>query len=489
MRTDRESLGDEDLALRFLAWMVGAVIVGGLLAKAFVRLERGRRDRDVIVVASEPPDIGTAGAIDLPVATAGPLATLTGADREIAGALIRMFGAKEYVQALDRAEGLLASPQTSDALRRWVEGELPTLRVSVGWLHLQEQDCERAIPFLLEAYRGGRRSEGAKGLGYCYAKTSQWHLADAYLLEALTLNQGDRSLHVVYADLLESLQRLDEGSRHLEQAAALATDVQERESLSQRARTMAARSRLARSQETFQSSAFHVTYRPEDLGAALDRVLAQLQDALYENETALGLRPPVGPIEVTLFPKSVTAQVAPDLPHWSAGVFDGRIRVPIPSEGPGSVRLERLLRVLRHELVHALTAPLLVGRLLPSWIGEGMAQYMECSDSGRARCLADAWRAADFRGARPSLLPFDSLDRSFLTLDHDAAQLAYAQSVFVVQVLERDFLGEGQLYRLTSAIARRDWRSGDSASLLDTLGVRAADLYQRAADRWLSGPY
>ncbi len=60
-------------------------------------------------------------------------------------------------------------------------------------------------------------------------------------------------------------------------------------------------------------------------------------------------------------------------PHWSAGLFDGKIRVPVR----GLERLdEHIKTTLHHELTHAFIHAR-AGKSAPRWLHEGLAEYME----------------------------------------------------------------------------------------------------------------
>jgi len=60
-------------------------------------------------------------------------------------------------------------------------------------------------------------------------------------------------------------------------------------------------------------------------------------------------------------------------PHWSAGLFDGKIRIPVR----GLQRLdEHIKSTLHHELAHAFIHAR-AGKAAPRWLHEGIAEYVE----------------------------------------------------------------------------------------------------------------
>ena len=62
-----------------------------------------------------------------------------------------------------------------------------------------------------------------------------------------------------------------------------------------------------------------------------------------------------------------------DVPHWSSGLYDGKIRLPAYQKGftPQEIR-----KIMRHELTHAFIVEISRGRC-PAWLNEGLAEYEE----------------------------------------------------------------------------------------------------------------
>ena len=81
---------------------------------------------------------------------------------------------------------------------------------------------------------------------------------------------------------------------------------------------------------------------------------------------------PDHPITVILYPPSSFEQVK-GLSHQVAGLYDGKIRLPI---GAHSQSQENLKRILWHEYTHSLVHDLAKGRC-PIWLNEGIAVLQE----------------------------------------------------------------------------------------------------------------
>jgi len=126
-------------------------------------------------------------------------------------------------------------------------------------------------------------------------------------------------------------------------------------------------------------------------------------------------------------------------PGWSAGVYDGEVRIPRNELDQDDVKIETLLR---HELMH-LFLDGLTRHSIPTWFNEGIAQYYEKPFSfegdeafekredaplpkGFKQRLSKAFKTK-------GLYNYDQLSGSFQGFKRDGALLAYAQSLLMVK--------------------------------------------------------
>lgn len=176
----------------------------------------------------------------------------------------------------------------------------------------------------------------------------------------------------------------------------------------------------------------------QPLGVA---VVKALTEAYAEYGRRLGFSPEE--------PVTVVLQAAASLsgtggPEWANGLNDGTIRVP----AQGTDRLSpALLRVLRHELAHSFVASRTANNC-PTWLQEGIAQWLEGGDPSRE----DARLAAAARAGK--LLPLLTLESPFDSLEEQDAELAYAQSLSAVSFIAKRS-GEPGLVRLLAALGDR----------------------------------
>ncbi|MEN6625784.1 MAG: tetratricopeptide repeat protein [Candidatus Sumerlaeia bacterium] len=125
-------------------------------------------------------------------------------------------------------------------------------------------------------------------------------------------------------------------------------------------------------------------------------------------------------------------------PTWSAGLYDGKIRVPLRGGNMTRDDMQALTRTLRHELTHAIVNDL-APRQVPAWLNEGLAMYYEVEDAERARrAQADRQKIARMagRGANIAVL---GLPASFtsITNENQVEQAYLFSRSFVYWMAER----------------------------------------------------
>lgn len=118
--------------------------------------------------------------------------------------------------------------------------------------------------------------------------------------------------------------------------------------------------------------------------------------------------------------------------EWSAGQYDGRIRVPVFDRGSLDADTRQ---TLSHETTHACLS--MLGRW-PAWLQEGVAQYM----SGKTLSPAEREQIAQM-GRAKTLPSLTRLGGDWSGLDTTTARMAYAIALRAVEIFNQDFGGYG----------------------------------------------
>lgn len=192
-------------------------------------------------------------------------------------------------------------------------------------------------------------------------------------------------------------------------------------------------------------------------------ILRALEDDFHDLESQLDYTPPEQ-IAVILYTEQSFGDIT-RAPGWVGALNDGRLRIPV--QGLTEVTPE-LAHVLKHELTHSFVGQKSHGHA-PTWLQEGIAQWME---GRRSSSAAGALVAAAEQGAVPSLA---SMEGSWMGLSGDSAAFAYAWSLAVVESMI-DAGGVSDISRLLDRIATS---SSTGAALKETLRLSYDDLQQQ----------
>ena len=198
-----------------------------------------------------------------------------------------------------------------------------------------------------------------------------------------------------------------------------------------------------------------------DLARGIMRVL---EEDFRDLESQLDFTPP-DPIGVILYTGESFADIT-RAPSWVGALNDGRMRIPV--QGLTAVTPE-LARVLKHELTHSFIGQKTHNRA-PTWLQEGVAQYME---GRRSTAAAGALLNAAGQGELPAL----AMPRRFLDgLGGGEASFAYAWSLAVVESI----IQTGGMTDITRLLDNVATAPNTEAALRETLHNDYADLQQQA---------
>ena len=262
----------------------------------------------------------------------------------------------------------------------------PALLMNVAYIYLRRSEFEQSLDYLERARRlVPDNPEVPKLEGWAYYRLSKLDLAVAEWKKALAL-RPDSEVRAA----LEKAER----------------DLKEEESYKEN-----------------ESSHFKLRYNGAAAPTLARDVLRTLEMHYSAIESELSYSPPDS-IGVILYTQQAFADIT-RAPGWVGALNDGRIRVPV--QGLTSVD-EELSRALKHELTHSFVGQKTHG-LAPTWIQEGLAQWMEGQRSDENAAVL----VQIFGEGRAT--PLSRLEGSWIGFKGDAARYAYAWALANVEYI------------------------------------------------------
>jgi hypothetical protein len=172
-----------------------------------------------------------------------------------------------------------------------------------------------------------------------------------------------------------------------------------------------------------ESAHFTLRYSGASDPALARDVLRSLEKHFGEVESELSYTPPES-IGVILYTQQVFADIT-SAPNWVGALNDGRLRVPV--QGLTEVTPD-LSRVLKHELTHSFVQQKTLGRA-PTWIQEGLAQYLEGKRSASSAASLLAMYQSD------AALGSKHFAGDWMKLSNADASVAYAWALANVEFI------------------------------------------------------
>jgi tetratricopeptide (TPR) repeat protein len=348
-----------------------------------------------------------------------------GDQRANLGAALGHHAAAQFELSRGDMEHALADERTALAFAP----DEPTLLMNVAYLHLRRSEYKQSLDYLERARRAAPdNADVAKLAGWAYYGLNKMNQAVAEWKRALALRPDS-----------EVQAALDKAQR----------DKQEEESYKEN-----------------ESSHFTLRYSGAAEPALAREVLRTLEAHFSSIESELNFTPPDS-IGVVLYTQQAFADIT-RAPGWVGALNDGRIRVPV--QGLTGVTPE-LSRVLKHELTHSFVGQKTRSHA-PTWIQEGLAQWMEGKRSGEnADVLAQIYKD----GHAASLA---RLEGSWMGLPGDEAGYAYAWALANVEYIVQAG-GMGDIERILDRIGGG---SSTEAALREVLHSDYSDLMQSTSE-------
>jgi tetratricopeptide (TPR) repeat protein len=245
---------------------------------------------------------------------------------------------------------------------------------------------QQALALVGEAERWTRDGgQTATMRAVIYSELQSWELAEKWARTALGYGPQDNAaaIHHILGKVYYFREEMDKAIEEFQLALSLKDDPAIRDSLDK----AMLEARTARGFDQKRLSHFIVSYQGETMESTGRMVLDALERSRATLISQLGYEPEE-PVVVILYSSRSYREMGG--PHWSAGFFDGKIRMPVG----GLHQVDEQIRsTLHHELVHAFIHAR-AGDAAPRWLHEGVAEYMEgtrASEHGNflAQALAD----------------------------------------------------------------------------------------------------
>jgi tetratricopeptide (TPR) repeat protein len=305
----------------------------------------------------------------------------------------------------------------------------PAMLMNVAYLHLRRSEYKQSLDYLERARRAAPDNPDVPKLaGWAYYGMNKLSLAVAEWKRSLELRADPE---VVAA--LTKAQR----------------DKQEEENYKEN-----------------ESSHFTLRYSGAAEPTLAREVLRTLEAHFSAIESELSFTPPDS-IGVVLYTQEAFADIT-RAPGWVGALNDGRIRVPV--QGLADVTSD-LSRVLKHELTHSFVQQKTRGRA-PTWIQEGLAQWMEGKRSGDSASflvqIYDEKHAA----------PLGAMEGSWMGFNSETANYAYAWALANMEyIVQSD--GMSDVERILDRIAAG---STTESAVREVLHTSYEDLTQSTAE-------
>jgi tetratricopeptide (TPR) repeat protein len=306
--------------------------------------------------------------------------------------------------------------------------ENPIMLLHVAYLHLRRSEYKQALDYLDRAKRVAPENPDVPKLaGWAYYGMNKLNQAVYEWRRSLTL-RPDTEVQAA----LEKAQR----------------DMLEEESYREN-----------------ESSHFTLRYSGEAEPSLAREVLRALEMHFSAIESELSYTPPE-PIGVILYTQQAFADIT-RAPAWVGALNDGRIRVPV--QGLSQLTPE-LSRVLKHELTHSFVRQK-TRAAAPTWMQEGLAQWMEGKRSGGMAPVL--LRVYDAKQA----MALGDLEGSWLQLSNESAGYAYAWALANIEYMVQ-IDGMSDVDRILDRIAAG---KTTEAAVRDVLHSNYSDLMQSTA--------
>ena len=153
---------------------------------------------------------------------------------------------------------------------------------------------------------------------------------------------------------------------------------------------------------------------------------------------------PEDKVVVVLFSEANYDRMLKNMPHWTLGVFDGKVRIPV---NKFKYTDEEVIKIIYHEYAHAVVYNITKGKC-PLWLNEGIASRAENFAKPKNRDLIK--RHIEETG----IIPFRKMPGDFTrSKNRKVATLLYVESYLLVEYIVKK-VGYSGLRNILDLLAR-----------------------------------
>ena len=285
---------------------------------------------------------------------------------------VRLFEAGEFREAAALFRKAREMAPKNEAIRK----NLGNCLLEIGAKHLHANELEEAVSVLDEAVDlipGD--GEAHYRLGVAYFKRQRYADAASRLEHAVRLEPTHAQAHLWLGRSYYESGDIERSVPPLEEALRLSKKQEKAEDEREIAEFLDRVRREAKVEKDFvQDYSEHFLIQASGKVAfyVREQVRRELEDAFSDVAADLDYNPDVK-IPAILYSEKEFRDVTGSH-EWVGGVFDGKIRIPVKDFDK---HREELMRVIRHEVTHALVRVSI--KDAPRWYNEGLAQYFAVS--------------------------------------------------------------------------------------------------------------
>jgi tetratricopeptide (TPR) repeat protein len=318
---------------------------------------------------------------------------------------------RSYVAALENeARSGQGQANWNAALAHHIAAQFETAH---GEMELALADEQQAVRF------APQQSVFLMNAAYLHLRRSEYTQSLDYLEKARRVAPNDPDMAKLSGWAYYGLNKLDQAVTEWQHALALRPDAETEAALTKALRDKEEEAQYKENESTH----FTLRYSGAAEPAMARDVLRTLERHFDAMESELSYAPP-DPIGIILYTQQAFADIT-KAPAWVGALNDGRIRVPV--QGLSGVTHE-LSRVLKHELTHSFIQQKARGKA-PTWIQEGLAQWMEGKRSGGSAAVLIRMAAS---------MPEEvaaHFEGDWMKMPNDAAGAAYAWALANVECI------------------------------------------------------